>query len=183
MHMTRMGFMIELTLYGHRWGRPNTAMSVWPSTSTSCWRYTISVVAGVHRLHLAGVDAGHGVGRLDGLEDRAAQARRGHRQALGHAQVGGPVPGRPLPLAPLQKRHLVGEGVVVERGLDLEHLDAAGRDEPAHTPVGRMQLGVLLVHEGAGVAHGLDVVVVAQAAVAGQARWPRSCGLRPWPPG
>ena len=59
--MTRIGFMIELTLYGHRCGSPNTAMSVCPSTWTSCWRYTISVVARVHRLHLAGVDAGHGV--------------------------------------------------------------------------------------------------------------------------
>ena len=37
--------MIELTLYGHRCGRPNTAMSVCPSTWTSCCRYTISVVA------------------------------------------------------------------------------------------------------------------------------------------
>ena len=42
-------------------------------------------------------------------------------------------------------------------------------DETAHAPVRRVQLGGRLVHERLRVAHGLRVVVVAQAAVAGQA--------------
>ena len=47
-------------------------------------------------------------------------------------------------------------------------LHAGVGDEPTHAPVGRVQLGRRLVHEGLGVHHGVRVVMVAQAAVAGQ---------------
>ena len=36
--MTRIGFMIELTLYGQMYGMPIVRMSVCPSTATRCWR-------------------------------------------------------------------------------------------------------------------------------------------------
>ena len=108
-------------------------------------------------------------GALMRLEDRPGHPGGDQRQALGGRQIGGPVPRRPLPLPLLQEGHLLGKGVVVERGLDLEDLEPAGGDQPAHAPVGRVQLGALLVHERAAVPHGAHVVVVAQAAVAGQA--------------
>jgi len=93
------------------------------------------------------------------MEWRICRARR--------AGVGGAVAQRPLPLAFLQKLEVGGERVVVERRLNLEDLDSL-RDEPAHAPVRGVQLGGGLVHERLGVAHRLRVVVVAQAAVAGQ---------------
>ena len=49
-------------------------------------------------------------------------------------------------------------------------MDARVSDQAPHAPVGGVQLGGRLVHERLRVAHRLGVVVVAQAAVAGQAR-------------
>ena len=45
----------------------------------------------------------------------------------------------------------------------------ASREDLAHAPVAAVQLGAVAVHEAAAVLHRLHVVVVAQAAVAGQA--------------
>jgi len=124
---------------------------------------------GVHRLHLAGLHRGHGVGRLDGVEDLAGQPGRHRVERPRRAGIGGPVAQRPLPLAFLQEGEGRREGVRVERGLDLEDLHPGVGDEAAQAPVGRVQLGGRRVHEGLGVLHGLRVVVVAQALVTGQA--------------
>ena len=124
--------------------------------------------AGVHGLDLAGLDAGGRVRRADGVEDGPRHAGRGAGQGGRAGHEGGPVPSRPLPLPPLQEAELGGEGVGVQGGLDLEHLDAGGGDVAAHAPVGRVQLRAVLVHERAAVLQGADVVVVAQAAVGGQ---------------
>ena len=35
-HITRIGFMIEFTLYGQMYGSPIVRMSVCPSTGTMC---------------------------------------------------------------------------------------------------------------------------------------------------
>ncbi len=107
--------------------------------------------------------------RADRVEDLAGQARRRLRQRGRRGGEGGPVAHRPLPLPLLEEREVRGERVVVERRLDLKDLDPRLGDEAAHAPVGRMELGAVLVHEGLRVPHGLRVVVVAQAAVAGQA--------------
>ena len=45
------------------------------------------------------------------------------------------------------ERAFAAEGVVVHRGLDLEDLDPGFFDDLAHAPVGRMELGVVAVHE------------------------------------
>ena len=100
--------------------------------------------------------------------DRATPVGRG-LERLRRRQEGGPVTGGPLPLPTLEEPELLGERVGVEVGLDLEHLDARRRDEPAHAPVRRVQLGAVLVHEGPALGHGVGVVVMAQALVAGQA--------------
>ena len=63
----------------------------------------------------------------------------------------------------------VAEHVVVDGRLDLEDLDARVLEHLAHAPVRRVQLAGVAVHERLAVLHGLDVVVVAQAAVARQA--------------
>src|SRR4051812_6384327 len=44
MHIARIGFITESTLYGHRYGTPTTMTSAWPSTSTSCCRCTAARV-------------------------------------------------------------------------------------------------------------------------------------------
>src|SRR4051794_2687394 len=44
MHMTRIGFRIELALYGPRYGRPAVTMSAWPRTPTACWAAQCSSV-------------------------------------------------------------------------------------------------------------------------------------------
>ena len=90
-------------------------------------------------------------------------------ERLRRRQEPGAVACGPLPLTALEEPELLGEGVGVEVGLDLEHLHPRRRDEPAHAPVRRVQLGAVLVHERAALGHGVRVVVVAQALVAGQA--------------
>ena len=107
--------------------------------------------------------------RPDGVEDRAGHAVGGRLERLRGGQEAGPVARRPLPLPALEEAELLGEGVGVEGGLDLEDLHARCGDQPAHAPVRRVQLGAVLVHERAALGHGAGVVVVAQAAVAGQA--------------
>ena len=78
---------------------------------------------------------------------------------------------RPLPLPLGQHRHrpVLAERVVVDGGLDLEDLHAGVADDLAHAPVRVVQLGLVAVHERPALLHRLHVVVVAQAAVAGQA--------------
>jgi hypothetical protein len=122
----------------------------------------------VHRLDLAALDAGHLVRRFDRLEDVAGDARRRPRQRLGRGDEHRPVARRPLPLALVQEPERRREDVGVERGLDLEHVDAGVDEHLAHAPVALVQLAAVLVHEAAAVRHGVRVVVVAQAAVAGQ---------------
>ena len=125
----------------------------------------------VDRLHRAGLDRGHLIGRQPPVE-HAPAGRRRHRLEPGvHGHERGPVPGAPLPLALLQHRQraVVAEGVVVDGGLDLEDGRAVGLDHLALAPVGVVQLGSGPVHERPGVLHRMDVVVVAQRPVVGQA--------------
>ena len=130
-------------------------------------------VLGRHRVHgldLAGLHAGHLVGRPDRLEDATGQSGRRALEALANGEEAGPVAGLPLPLPLLEEGELLGEGVGVEGALDLEHPDARGRDMAAHAPVRGVQLGAVLVHERTAVLHGAHVVVMAQAPVRRQPR-------------
>ncbi len=105
----------------------------------------------VHGLDLAGVHPGHAHRGAPAVEDRALRLRGHALQALGHAEEARTVLGVPLPLALLQHAHgtLGAEHVVVDRGLDLEHLDAGVAEHLALTPVAGVELGLLLVHEAA----------------------------------
>ena len=122
------------------------------------------------RLHLTGLDAGQLVRRLDPAEELPSNAWGGHVVALLRRVHQTLVVGRPLPLALVQEAEVLREGLGVQRGLDLEDLHAAGREQPAH-PNHRVVDGAVAlawVHVALGVEHRLDVVVVLQRLVAGQ---------------
>ena len=104
---------------------------------------------------------------LHGLEPASdPDEQRGHRQEGDDED-----PGRELHALGVDDgvdRGVLAEGVVVDRGLDLEDVHTGLADHLAHAPVRVVQGGAVAVHQGAGVLKGVDVVVVAQAAVAGQ---------------
>ena len=103
------------------------------------------------------------------MKDLPGHAWRRLGQRLRRGRVGGPVTQRPLPFPLLEEAEVRREGVVVECRLNLEDLHPRLGDEAAHAPVRGVQFGGRLVHERFRMAHRLRVVVVAQAAVAGQA--------------
>ncbi len=123
----------------------------------------------VHRPYLARLHRGHLVRRLDRLEYPAGELGRCPLECLRGREEAGTVAQVPLPLASLQEAELLGECVRIQRRLDLEDLDARVRDELAHPPVRVMKFGVMAVHERAAVQHRLDVVVMAEALVGGEA--------------
>jgi hypothetical protein len=94
---------------------------------------------------------------------------RGALQRLGGGDERSAVASGPLPLALGQEVERGGERVGVDRGLDLEHLHPGVDQHLAHPPVALVQLALVLIHERSALLHGVHVVVVAQAAVAGQA--------------
>ena len=124
---------------------------------------------GVHGLDLAGVHARHGVRSLDGLEDRPAQPGRAPATDSWWWPGRWPGPGPTIPTRAAAERPSAPGKVSLLRVVSIwKTLMPLAAIKPTHAPVGRVQLGALLVHEGPGVAHGGDVVVVAQAAVARQ---------------
>ena len=122
----------------------------------------------VHRLRLPGVDPCDAVRREDLVEDRPLEV---HRRPVGGrlgGEVGGLVPGRPLPLALLQEVEGRPEGVVVQGDLDREDLEVLGK-QVAHAGGGGVQGARRRVHVGAAVHHRVHVVVVPEAPVGGKA--------------
>ena len=125
----------------------------------------------VHRFHLARVDAGDLVRRLDAPEELPAHARRREVVPLlrGHHQ--GLVLHGPLPFPLVEEPQLRREGLAVQRGLDLEHLHAVGGEEAPH-PDGRVvdrRVSGPRIHVALRLEHRVHVVVVPKALVAGQA--------------
>ena len=145
-------------------------MSVCPSTATPCWHQTCSVVrawtastspactevirwgARTEWKILPGI-AGPASGRAPSTRPRKPARSRGP----------------PLPLPLLEEREVRRGTVSLLSVVSIwKTFTPEVGDEPAHAPVGRVQLGAVLVHEGAALLHGLRVVVVAEAPVAGE---------------
>ena len=121
----------------------------------------------VHGAGLARVHAGDAVRRVHLPEHLALHVRR---RAIGEPlrrEVRRLIAHRPLPLALLQEPCRPPERVVVERRLDREDLDVFG-EQLAHPHRRVMQCRRRRVHVRLRVHHGVDVVVVTDAAVAGQ---------------
>ena len=145
-------------------------MSVWPWTSTRCWRVDVLGRApGARRSTSPAWTLVIWCG--DSIEWRILRASR-----VGASDSDLAVPRyvarsfgdhshSRLDEEVERRRERVG----VQRGLDLEHLDAGVDEHLAHPPVALVQLRAVLVHEAVAGLHGRRVVVVAQAAVAGQA--------------
>ena len=123
----------------------------------------------VHRLDLTGVDAGHLVRRLDRVEDLPRQPGGRAGERLGSGQVGGAIACRPFPFPLGEEVERRGEGVGVDRRLDLEDRRTVSAHHLAHPPVALVQLAAVLVHERVARLHRLRVVVVAEGPVRGEA--------------
>ena len=164
--------MIEFTLYGQMYGSPIVRMSVWPSTVDELLAVDVLGRDLVHRLDLAGLHATSS-GAAPRSTWKILRASRGGSalERLRRAEERGPVRGRPLPLA-LRSRKSNGVG-------NVSVLSVVSIWKTL-TPASRRTLPIrqfdvcsslrVLVHERLRLCCIVcDVVVVAQAAVRGQA--------------
>ena len=143
-------------------------MSVWPSTSTPCWAHTLRVViAWTASTSPACTEVMAWGARM---EWKIWRARRGGRPDIAAALAAKVARSRSVHSHSrrLEEAELFGKGVVVERRLDLEDLDPAAAMSRPMRQLEECSSERRLVHERSAVAHGLRVVVVAQAAVAGE---------------
>ena len=123
----------------------------------------------MNRTDFAGLHRSHLVRRPTDWKMLPGDLGRGSLERFRGGIEAGPVPERPFPFTLLQEAQLRGERVVVERRLDLEDLDARLGYQLSHPPVRGVQLRAVHVHERAALLHRPDVVVVAEALVAGEA--------------
>ena len=119
----------------------------------------------VDRFDLARLDRRQSVRRADATENAPGRPARHHIERRLGADQHQPILRRHLPFPALEKAVGRRERVVVECGLDLEHLHAGRGQQAALAPVARVQLGVLGIHERFRVPHGVHVVVVTQRRV------------------
>ena len=153
------------------YGSPIVRMSVWPSTGDEVLAEDVLERSLVHGLDLAGVHRGHAVGRLPRLEDLAAGLRRHAVEPVFMPEERGPVAGRPLPLPLLEHRHrAVRPNVSLLSVVSIWKIftPASRRTSPMRQFEWCSSEWCRSMNDSA-VLHRLDVVVVAQAAVAGQA--------------
>ena len=122
----------------------------------------------VDGLRLPGVDPRDAVRGEDLVEDRPLEVDRCLVGGGLGGEVGGLVPGRPLPFALLQEVEGRPERVVVKGHLDREDLEVLRKQVP-HAGGGGVQGARQRVHVGAAVHHRVHVVVVPEAPVGGKA--------------